>query len=227
MSQTVSRNITDNIILKEYEDGFLLGTDAVLLVRFVHGSRKKKCADLGTGSGVIPLLLFSENKIGNATGFEIQPRYAELANENSRENGFEAVFKTYNVDIRDIRSVENGELYGKYDIVTVNPPFFKAGTGAQNESEYKRISRHELNGDIYDFCDAASYLLKYGGSLNVVYRPERTATLLCAMKKFGLEPKRLNIISSGGKATTVLVEAIKGAAEGIKIDIVPSRPIHT
>ena len=227
MAETVSRNITENIVLKEYEDGFLLGTDAVLLSRFVRGSRKKICADLGTGSGIIPLLLFSENKIKAATGFEVQPRYAELANENSRENGFGDVFKTYNADIRDIKSVGNGELFGRYDIVTANPPFFKVGTGDQNESEYKRISRHELHGDINDFCAAASYLLKYGGSFYAVYRPERTATLLYAMKKVGLEPKRLNIINSNGKATTVLVEAIKGGAEVIQINIVPTQPVHT
>ncbi len=206
--------ITEKIVLVERKNGFRMGTDSVLLSKFVNVLRNEKGVDLGTGSGVIPLLLLSENKGGQIHGIEIQKSLYSLAVHNAKKNGFEDRFTPINGDIRDIKSLYPRE---SADFVTLNPPYFKKGSGKGSELDEKLIARHEVNGVIEDFCYAASYCLKFGGKFFAVFRADRLIELICAMKKNSIEPKHIEFIYKKGNAETVLIQGTKGAKSGLTV----------
>jgi tRNA1Val (adenine37-N6)-methyltransferase len=216
--------ITEKIVLTERKNGFRMGTDSVLLSKFVSSLPSEKGVDLGTGSGVIPLLLLSENKCREISGIEIQKSLYSLAIHNAEKNGMKDRFFPLQGDIRKI-----SELYPREtaDFVTLNPPYFKEGSGKQSELEEKLIARHEMNGVIGDFCSAASYCLKYGGKFFAVFRADRLTELLYSMRDNGIEPKHIEIIYKGNAAQTVLVKGIKGAKEGLSITVSPSKLIQS
>lgn len=180
--------INAHLTLREYRGGIRYGTDALLLASFVRGGRRARCADLGTGCGVIPLLLLVSGRCGEARGFEVQAEYAALAAENARDNGLDGRFAVVQGDIRSI-----GRLCpaGWADYVTANPPYLRADCGGRNADFVKYAAFHEHFGDIDDFARAAAYLLGTGGVFYTVYRPDRLARLLTALSAAGLEPKRL------------------------------------
>ncbi len=211
--------ITERIVLTERKNGFRMGTDSVLLSKFVSVLPSEKGVDLGTGSGVIPLLLLSENKCKEVSGIEIQKSLYSLAVHNAHKNGMNDRFFPIHGDIREISSLYPREAA---DFVTLNPPYFKAGSGKQSELEEKLIARHEMNGVIGDFCFAAAHCLKYGGKFFAVFRADRLTELLYSMRDNDIEPKVLEIIYNGQTAQTVLVKGIKGAKEGLKITVSPT-----
>lgn len=211
MRKTKTTEINFGIKLTEFTDGLLFGTDALLLSRFVRGGKHKRGVDIGAGSGPISLILLAEGKAADMTGVEIQPDYALLSEENARRNGFEGRYRAICGDARDIKSLLPAE---RADFVVSNPPFMRASAGSHNASLSKSIARHEEYLPPEDLCAAAAYLLRYGGSFYVVYRPERICTLISFLKKYALEPKRICFAVSGGKACLVMAEAKKGGAEG-------------
>lgn len=216
MDKIKSTVINNGVVLEEYEDGLLFGTDALLLSRFVKGGSKKHGIDIGCGSGAISLLLLSENKADKITGIEIQEKYAVLADNNAVRNGFEGRFNVICGDARSYKCLSDSECA---DFVVSNPPFMKADSGKLNENIEKTIARHEEYLPPSDLCKAASYFLKYGGSFYIVYRPERICTLIYCLKECKLEPKRLCYLSGNdtGTPSLVLVEARKGGAEGVSV----------
>lgn len=220
----VKSPITENIILTERKNGFRMGTDSVLLSKFASTLKSEKGVDLGTGSGVIPLLLISENKCKEITGIEIQKSLYELAVHNAISNGAENRFFPIHGDIREIKALYPAE---SADFVTLNPPYFKRGSGKQSVLEEKLIARHEENGVIGDFCRAASHCLKYGGKFFAVFRADRMTELLYAMRDNGIEPKHIELIYKNQNVETVLVKGQKGAKEGLKISVRPSSIVHS
>jgi len=204
--------INEKVVLLERKNGFRMGTDSVLLSKFVNVLRNEKGVDLGTGSGVIPLLLLSENKGKHIHGIEIQKSLYSLAVHNAKKNGFENSFTPINGDIRNIKSLYPME---SADFVTLNPPYFKKGSGKESEVGEKLIARHEMNGIIDDFCRAASYCLKFGGKFFAVFRADRLIELICAMKNNNIEPKHIEFIYKKGNAETVLIQGTKGAKSGL------------
>ncbi len=214
MNETKTTEINNGIMLTEYTDGLLFGTDALLLARFVKGGRYKKGVDIGTGSGPISLILLSENKAAHMTGIDIQQRCVDLARSNAEANGFAERFTAVWGDARTPAGLFPA---GEADFAVSNPPFMKAGGGKLNGTEAKTIARHEEFLPAEELCAAAALYVKYGGSFYVVYRPERLCTLISAMKKHGLEPKRICFAGATEKCALVLVEAKKGGAEGVDI----------
>lgn len=215
--------INHGLKLKEYNDGLLFGTDALLLSQFARGAcspanSRRIGLDLGTGSGVIPLLMLASNDAKHITGLELQERYASLAEENAALNGLADRFCSICGDIRKVREDERIQSEA-FDFVTSNPPYLKAeGCGKMNISESKRIARHEDSCSAYELCEAASYALKYGGVFYVVYLPERLCVILDALKKHRLEPKRMVFMGkSPEKPSLVFIEAKKGGAEGLSV----------
>ena len=206
--------INARLTLREHRSGIRYGTDALLLASFVRGRRKAKCADLGTGCGVIPLLLLASGRCGEARGFEVQTEYAALAAENARENGMEGRFSVTQGDIREIAALCPA---GWADYVTANPPYLRADCGKRNADFVKYAAFHEHFGSIDDFARAAAYLLGTGGAFFTVYRPDRLSRLLTALSAAGLEPKRLRPVAADvlRAPSLVLVESVKGAAEGM------------
>ena len=206
--------INARLTLREHRSGIRYGTDALLLASFVRGRRNAKCADLGTGCGVIPLLLLASGRCGEARGFEVQAEYAVLAAENARENGMEGRFSVTQGDIREIAALCPA---GWADDVTANPPYLRADCGKRNADFVKYAAFHEHFGSIADFARAAAYRLGTGGAFFTVYRPDRLSRLLTALSAAGLEPKRLRPVAADvlRAPSLVLVESVKGAAEGM------------
>ena len=206
--------INAHLTLREHRSGIRYGTDALLLASFVRGRRNAKCADLGTGCGVIPLLLLASGRCGEARGFEVQTEYAALAAENARENGMEGRFSVTQGDIREIAALCPT---GWADYVTANPPYLRADCGKRNADFVKYAAFHEHFGSIDDFARAAAYLLGTGGAFFTVYRPDRLSRLFTALSAAGLEPKRLRPVAADilRAPSLVLVESVKGAAEGM------------
>lgn len=207
--------INAGISLKEPNGGIRFGTDALLLADFAAGVvRRGKCIDLGTGSGVIPLLMLASGSNADFIGLELQPEYAKIARENAEVNGFGKRFSVICGDATDYKSLFE---CGRADYCITNPPYMRFDCGKDNERLALSIARREVKGGAELFCKAASWCLKSGGQFFAVYRPDRLVTLLCAMRECGIEPKRLRAVipSVGKKPSLVLVEGKKDGREGL------------
>lgn len=215
MFDGTTTKINADIILREPDGGIRFGTDALLLADFALGSiRRGTCIDLGTGSGVIPLLLLAAGSKADFTGLELQSSYAEVAAQNAKLNGFESRFTVINGNACDYKTLFES---GRADYVITNPPYMRNDCGKSNSSLPLAVARREVSGGAELFCNAASWCLKSGGSFFAVYRPDRLVTLLCAMRNNGIEPKRLRAVvaSAGKKPSLVLVEGRKDGREGL------------
>ena len=206
--------INENLILNEYKDGLLFGTDALLVAKFVNGGIRKKVVDLGCGSGVIGLLLLSEKKAGHVFGVEIQEKYSKLSEYNAEINNFKDQYTSINCDLKNIKDYFS---CGYSDIVVSNPPYMKINYGKKNISEEKRIARHEIHCTIDDVCRAASWCLKSGGDFYLVHRPERLSSIIYSMKKYSIEPKKLLPVASNynDPPSLILISGKKDASEGM------------
>ncbi|MBQ8895482.1 MAG: methyltransferase [Clostridia bacterium] len=214
MAELYENRINANLLLKELEGGIRFGTDALLLADFASAAKRGTCIDLGTGSGVIPLLMLASGSKASFCGLELQPEYASLAAENARANGYGESFKIICGSAADYKSLFES---GRADYVVTNPPYMRADCGAENESTPLNIARREISGGIDMFCQAAAWCLKSGGSFFAVYRPDRLVNLLCAMRANKIEPKRLRAVtaSAGKKPSLILVEGRKDGREGL------------
>ena len=146
----------------------------------------------------------------------MQKDFAELCKRNAALNGLEDKILPLCADVRDVNAQALG---GEVDVVFSNPPYMRSDSGKRNEHDEKFIARHEVCGDISDFCAAANRLLKFGGLFYCVYRPDRLTDLFAALRKSKLEVKNMTFVSSDSRTSPsmVLVEAKKGAAAGMKI----------
>lgn len=208
--------VNENITLSQKVDGLTFGTDAYLLAAYVKGRAKARAVDLGSGTGIIPLLCLARNKFASCVAVEIQPAFGELIKRNAAENGMSERLSLWMGDVRNLTAVSLGY---EVDVVTANPPYMALGVGAANTHEEKYIARHEVHGGIYDFCAAAGRILKHGGKFYCVFRPERLADLMAALRAANLEPKRLTTVHATYAAppSMVLVEATKGAAPSLRV----------
>lgn len=213
--------INDKISIYQYTEGFSYGTDAVLLSAFVKAKKGQIGVELGTGTGIIPILITHHKSPEKIFAFEIQKDYALLASENVTLSGMDGKIEIIHDDLKNItpyyfreRGVEN------VDFVFSNPPYMKMTSGYLNESERKLTARHELFCDINDVCASASKLLKNGGDFFVIYRPDRMCDLFVAMREAGIEPKELTEVQSrqGDAPTLILVRGRKGAYSSMKIN---------
>jgi tRNA1Val (adenine37-N6)-methyltransferase len=211
MKQT---RINRNLILQEPEGGIHFGTDALLLAHFMKGWRRGTGVELGTGSGVIPLLLLSGGLNARIIGIEIQKEYCDIANQNAAQNGFGDRFIAVEGDIKQVKGLLESE---GADAVFTNPPYLKTTSGKRCATERKNIAYHEVFCNIEDICSAAAWCLRTGGKFFAVYRPERIVGLLAALRSHKIEPKRLTMVfpSETKPPSLVLVEGKKDAAEGI------------
>lgn len=193
------------------KSGLTYGTDALLLASYVRGRASGCAADLGAGCGIIGLLCAAKKKFRKIHSVEIQPEYAELCSKNAAINGLE---ERINVICRDLRKLTFHDTEGVLDAVITNPPYMTTDSGKRNEDTGKYIARHEVCGDINDFCATGSGLLKCGGSFYAVYRPDRLVDLIAALRFNRLEPKRLTMVyrDTLHAPSLLLIEAKKDAA---------------
>lgn len=204
--------VDDNIKLIQKKDGFAYGTDAVLLAAFMRKMCKKTAVEFGGGTGIISLLCEEFKKFGTIYSVEVQDEYFDLLKRNVQYNNSNVI--PVNCDVRTL----NAEHFcGEVDVVFSNPPYMKSDSGKSNVDLGKNSARHEVEGDVEDFCKAASKILKHGGLFYCVYRPDRAIDLIWSMRKFNLEPKRMTYVYSyvDSRACLMLVEAKKGASSGM------------
>ena len=213
--------INESLRLIENKDSLTFGTDAYLLAAYLPKRASATCVELGVGSGVISLLALTKKKCHHVYGFEVQPTIADIAARNVDINGLAQDFTVINKDLREASVLDTKK---EVDVVFSNPPYMKRDSGRQNENENKNASRHEIFGEINDFCACAKKLLKHGGDFYVVYRPDRMTDLICAMRSNGLEPKKITFIhpNSYTPPSLLLISAKLGGKSGLVID----KPIH-
>jgi tRNA1Val (adenine37-N6)-methyltransferase len=199
------------------KDGYRFSLDPVLLCAFARIESGETVCDLGTGSGVIPLLLARRVSAGCITGIEVQPELADRARRSVALNGLEERVTILACDLRRIREILAAE---SCRVVFANPPYRPPGSGRLSPRSERALARHEVHGDLDDFVGCAAWLLPTGGRFYLVYLAERMAELLTVMRAAGLEPKRLRCVHSrqGEQARLVLVEGRKGGGPGLKVE---------
>ena len=208
--------VNEKITLIQKKDGLTFGTDAFLLASFIKPLSKGVAIELGAGTGIISLLLASRGRFSKIKALEIQSDFAELAERNAELNQMSS---TVEVLCRDVTKTKASDVGGEADVVFTNPPYMKTECGKRNESDYKYIARHEVCGDVNDFCAAAFRMLKHGGKFYAVWRPDRLTDLICAMRANRLEPKVITFVHADENSapSMMLVSAIKGGASGMTV----------
>lgn len=215
--------VNDRLSLIQKKDGFLFGTDSVALADFVRQSYKNT-ADLGTGSGIISLLLLQRGRAERVYGVEIQPTIADMACRNAEMNGYSDKLIILQGDIKapdNLIPPQGGTLIGTLDAVFSNPPYMRSDAGLSSPDGERDISRREVCCDINDVCACATRLLKWGGEFYIVHRPDRLCSMMCALQENHLEPKQLELVVPRPDAPPclVLVRAKKGGGEELKTSI--------
>lgn len=202
-------------------DGYRFAIDALLLADFVKAKAKDSIIDLGTGTGIIALLLASRFPSVKITGIELQKGLFALAQGNVNLNRFDARVIIENLPIADMpkRFKKEG-----FDCIASNPPYRRLMSGRINPEQEKAIARHELKTSLEEIIKTADYLLRKKGRLYLIYLPERLTELIYQLKRYMLEPKRVRPVYSreGEDAAFILIEAVKGGRDGMKIE----RPLH-
>lgn len=222
-----------NLKIIQNEDGFCFGIDSVLLSDFAKDIKNNSTGvDLGTGTGIISILLSAKTKLEKIIGVEIQEDVAEMANRSVILNNIQDKIEILNLDIKDIiqnksnnkeninKLIENKLQREKFDFVVTNPPYKKLDTGKVNANENKYISRHELTANLEDFLNVSKYLLKDKGAFYMVHRPDRLVDIIELMRKYKIEPKKIRFVYSSieKEPSLILIKGIKNANPFLKID---------
>lgn len=196
--------------------GFCFGIDSVLLSDFAKEIKNgSEVIDLGTGSGIIPILLSAKTKAKHFDAIEIQEEVANMAGRSVCLNKLENKIMVINGNIKDIKDQKK-----KYDVVVTNPPYMKNNTGAKNENIKKLISRHEIECTISDIAEISYSILKDNGEIYMVHRPDRLHDIFYIFRKNKLEIKQVRFVHSkeNTQAVLVLIKAVKNAKPFLKID---------
>ena len=197
-------------------DAFCFGVDAVLLADFAEASRKARVLDLGTGNGIIPLLLDARDRGGSIVGLELQEDAAALARKNFELNHAEDRLSVVCGDLK-----EASAIFGKasFDVVVTNPPYQEIGRGVVNPDAAKMIARHEAACTLEDVLREAAACLKLHGKFFMVHRPKRLAEILSGMDKVGIAPRTLRFVHAreGEQASLVLVSGFRGGGKELRV----------
>lgn len=196
---------------------FCFGMDAVLLSGFTRAKKGSKVLDLGTGTGIIPILLSAKTQAAHLTGLEIQEESVDMARRSVAINGLEEKITIVQGDIK-----EAGKLLGSasFDVVTCNPPYMIGQHGLVNPQVPKAIARHELLCTLEDVVAQTAKLLKPGGNFFMVHRPFRLTEIMVLLHQYGLEPKRMQMVHPyvNQEPNMVLMEANRGGKSRIRVE---------
>lgn len=192
------------------------GTDAVVLRDFANPKRKDHLVDLGTGCGIIPLLMLRDGAISEAIGVDISKEATDLAQKTVEELDIKN-FKVINSDLNDLKGKVQ---FGCHTLVTCNPPYKAPNAGLKNPDEVEMVARHEVACTLEDIIAVSAKLLQTSGRLCMCHRPERLAELISLMAKYKVEPKRLKLVCQrkGEEPWLVLVEGRRCGNIGLKIE---------
>ena len=207
-----------NLKIIQNEEEFCFGMDAVLLSNFAKEIKQNsKIIDLGTGTGILPILLSGKTENTEIVGIEIQEKMAEMATRSVKLNNLENRIKIINEDIKNLNNIFEKE---SFDAVVTNPPYKENNTGLKNEYEGKIIARHEVKCNLEDIILACKTLLKDKGTLYMVHRPERIIDICEYLRKYKIEPKIIKFIypKAGKESNLILIKAVKNAKKFLKIE---------
>lgn len=198
-------------------DIFCFGMDAVLLANFATTKPKDKVIDLGTGTGVIPILMEGHGKGSHFTGLEVQEYSADMAKRSVSYNSLEDKISIVQGDIKEV-----SKLFApaSFDVVTSNPPYIEGSHGLENSLLPKNIARHEILVNLEEVISAAAYLLKEGGNFAMVHKPFRLAEIIRLLSKYRLEPKRICMVQpyEDKEPNMLLIEGFKGGKPMVKVE---------
>ena len=195
---------------------FCFGMDAVLLANFARVKPNGKVIDLGTGTGIIPILMAAKEKGMHFTGLEIQEEIAEMAGRSVLLN---SAGDKIDIICGDIKKVPHIFKASSFNAVTSNPPYIKNTNGLHNPKGTMNIARHEVLITLEEIIENAAYLLSEGGIFSMVHKPFRLPEIITLMKRFRLEPKRMQLVqpSADKEPNMVLIEGVKGGGPELKI----------
>ena len=206
-----------NLKIIQDNEMFNFSLDSVLLPNFITiNDSTKNILDIGTGNAPIPLILSQKTK-AHITGIEIQKEVSNIAKKTIKLNNLENKINIINDDIKEYYKKATPEFY---DIITCNPPYFEIKkTSKFNKNDYKTIARHEVTLKLEDILKIARKLLKNGGTLGLVHRPERLIDILTTMRNYNIEPKKIRLIYPGKnkESNILLIEGKKNGKKGLKI----------
>ena len=207
-----------NLKIIQNTEGFCFGIDSVLLSDFAKNIKKDSLVlDLGTGTGIIPILLCGKTNLKKVIGVEIQEEVYNMAKKSIKLNNLENKFEIINENILNLEKIYKENTF---DVITTNPPYKKIDTGILNENKKKIVSRHEITASLEDFLKESKFLLKDKGSLYMVHRPERLVDIIYNMRKYKIEPKIIRFVFSNKnkEPKLVLIKGIKNARPFLKIE---------
>jgi len=206
----------DGLKIIQNPQGFCFGIDAVLVSNFARVKKGSRVVDLGTGTGIIPLLVSAKSSHSKISAFEIQEDVADMARRSVAMNGLED-----RIDVIEDNIKNALDHIGKHsvDVVISNPPYMASGVGEVNPSDYKAISRHEIHCTLEDIISTASDLLRGSGQFFMVHRPNRLVDILTLCRAYNLEPKRIRFVHpfAGKSPNIVLIHATKGGRPDVKV----------
>ena len=205
-----------NLKIIQNTNGFCFGIDAVLLSDYAKNIKKDaKVLDLGTGTGIISILLCGKTKLSKIIGVEVQQEVADMAKRSAKLNNLEDKFEIINENIINLDKIYERN---SFDAIVTNPPYKKENTGILNEEEKKLISRHEILAKLEDYIKISNKLLKDKGEFYMVHRPERLVDIMSYMRQYKIEPKEIRFVCSHNNESPklVLIKGIKNAKPFLK-----------
>ena len=208
----------NNLKIIQNKNEFCFGMDSVLLANFAGEIKpNSKILDLGTGTGILPILLSGKTKNTKIFGIEIQEKMAEMATRSIKLNNLEKRVKIINNDIKNLKNIFEKNTF---DVVVTNPPYKRINSGLKNESKGILISKHEIKCNLEDVIDASKNMLKDKGTLYMVHRPERIVDICELLRKNKLEPKIIRFVYPKKEkgANLLLIKSIKNANRFLKIE---------
>jgi len=209
-----------DIVFFQHRKGYRFSIDAVLLSHFVTVKKGDRFLDLGTGCGVINLIINYRHKelLREISGIEVQTELHRLAKKNYKHNNMLDCGKVFHLNIKDLPGCFNSESYDK---VTCNPPFYKPGSGRESQNQEAKFARHQVLGGLSDFMRASFYALINRGTAYFIYPAELTTTFISVAGQFRMEVKKIRFVYSypysGKPAKIALFECVKNGGPGVEI----------
>lgn len=196
---------------------FCFGMDAVLLSDFVHLKKNENILDLGTGTGIIPILLAARSGDCKISALEIQPDSAQMAERSVKYNNLQEQISIVTGDIKDASNIFGAS---SFDVITTNPPYMIGDHGIKNEGDAKTIARHEVLCTLDDILMQSAKVLRPGGRFYMVHRPFRLAEIFSKMVQYKIEPKRMRMVHSyvDKEPNMVLIEGSRGGRSRLTVE---------
>lgn len=214
--ETVDELLGRRVKIFQKEKGYRFSVDALLLAHFVRVKEGDLIVDLGTGSGVIAIIVAQRRECGQVVAVDIQEELVDMARRSVMLNDLHEKVSVCHGDIRKIETLFKPR---SFDVSIFNPPYRKVSSGRLNPDAQKSVARHEVKGTIHDFLNASVYVLRRSGRAYIIYPATRMVELLYMMRTAGVEPKRMRMVHSHAvtRGEFVLVEGVKNGREELEV----------